>query len=206
LLLIGVNIESAVLKSKRSAVLDSSENVAAPEAIEPVDTDEVVLPEFQEYETIVQRPIFMEGRRPGAVGGETTATAAQNTPLTVKLMGVAFTPKDKTALFVDAKGKYKRLKKNGSIEGWTLIDFAFDRVTLQQGDEQRVLMLLKPKPKTAPVQATPGQPQQAPQQQQQPVPANPVASPSPPVDDTGEETEVIEEEETADEDAENAEQ
>ncbi|HYE36183.1 hypothetical protein [Methylocaldum sp.] len=194
LLLIGVAIESAVLEDKRSIAPVSSEKASNSEATETVDAEDVELPDIQEYEAIVQRPLFMEGRRPGAEGGETTATTAQDTPLTVKLMGVAFSPSDKTALFVDAKGKYKRLKKNGSIDGWTLVDFGQDRVTLQQGDEQRELMLLKPKPKTAP-----GQPQQTPQQPA--PPPRPVTPPPPPVEEISEEAEVIEEEETVDEEA-----
>jgi len=189
LLLVGVIVESAVLKSKRStAAAASLEKAASPEATESVDAEDFDLPDVQEYETIVERPLFLEGRRPGVEAEGTTATATPDTPLTIKLMGVAFTPTDKTALFVDAKGKYKRLKKNGSIEGWTLVDFAPDKVTLQRDDEQRELMLLKPKPK-----ATPGQPQQTPQQ---PSPQKPAMRPPPPppVEETGEENEVIEEE------------
>lgn len=204
-LLIGVAVESAVLKNKRSIAATPSEKAASQEATEPVDAEDFELPDIQEYETIVERPLFMEGRRPGAEGGETTATATPDMPLTVKLMGIAFTPTDKTALLVDAKGKYKRLKKNGSIEGWTLVEFAPDKVTLQRDDEQRELMLLKPKPKTAPAQATPGQPQQIPQQQ--PAPPKPVTRqpPPPPVEETEEEPEVVEEEETAEEEAEGVE-
>jgi hypothetical protein len=205
LLLAGVVIESALLKSKRSTVAASSEKVASSEATEPVDAEDFELPDIQEYETIVERPLFMEGRRPGAEAGETTAGEASDMPLTVKLMGVAFTPTDKTALFVDAKGKYKRLKKNGTIEGWTLVDFAPDKVTLQRDDEQRELMLLKPKPKTLPGQTAPGQPHQ--QVPQQPQPPRPVSRPPPPpVEETEEENEVVEEEETVEEETEDAEQ
>jgi len=201
LLLVGVAIESAVLKSKRSAAAAASaEKAANPEAAAPVDAEDFELPDIQEYETIVERPLFMEGRRPGAEAGETTAAAVPDTPLTVKLMGVAFTPTDKTALFVDAKGKYKRLKKNGSIEGWTLVDFAPDKVTLQRGDEQKELPLIKPKPKTATGQGTLGQPQQPPPFQK-PAPQPP---PEPPEEETSDENEVVEEEETAEEETEDA--
>lgn len=207
LLLIGVAIESAVLKNKRSTVAASSEKAASPqsaESAESVDTEDFELPEIQEYETIVERPLFMESRRPGAEVGETTAAAAPNTPLTVKLMGVAFTPNDKTALLVDAKGKYKRLKKNGTIDGWTLVEFAPDKVTLQRDDEQRDLMLLKPKPKTARAQPTPAQAQQAPRQQ--PPPKPPVRqSPPPPVEEPEEEPEIVEEEEVVEDEAEDME-
>lgn len=207
LLFVGLAIESALLKSERMTAAAASEKAAVPEATQAVDSEDFELPDVQEYETIVERPLFMEGRRPGVEVNSITAAAAPDTPLTVKLVGVAFTPTDKTALLVDAKGKYKRLKKNGLIEGWTLIEFAPDKVTLQRDDEQRELMLLKPKPKTQPAQATPNQPQQVPppQQQQQPPPA-PARRP-PPVEEPEEEAEeIIEEEETAEEEADNVEQ
>ncbi|CAI8835004.1 type II secretion system protein N [Methylocaldum szegediense] len=206
LLFVAVAIESALLKRERLTVAATSEKAVAPETPEVVESEDFELPDIQDYETIVERPLFMEGRRPGVEVDNTTAAAAPDTPLTVKLVGVAFTPTDKTALLVDAKGKYKRLKKNGAIDGWTLIEFAPDRVTLQRGDEQRELMLLKPKPKTLPAQATSGQPHQAPPpQQQKPAPV-PVRRP-PPVEEPEEETEeIIEEEETAEEGADDVEQ
>ncbi|BBA36504.1 hypothetical protein sS8_4574 [Methylocaldum marinum] len=200
LLLIGVAVESAILKNKRSTVAASSEKAANPQSAEPVETEDFELPEIQEYETIVERPLFMASRRPGVEVGEATTTAAPDTPLNVKLMGVAFTPNDKTALVVDAKGKYKRLKKNGTIDGWTLVEFAPDRVTLQRDAEQRELMLLKPKPKTAPAQATHTPPHQAPRRQ--PPPKPPVRqSPPPPEEEPEEEPEIVEEEEAVEDEA-----
>jgi hypothetical protein len=206
LLFVAVAIESALLKSERLTTAAASEKAATPEAPPAVESEDFELPDIQGYETIVERPLFMEGRRPGTEVDDTNTAAAPDSPLTVKLVGVAFTPTDKTALLVDAKGKYKRLKKNGSVDGWTLIEFAPDRITLQRGNEQRELMLLKPKPKTLPARATPGQPQQVPPPQRQQPPPAPVRR-LPPVEEPEEEAEeIIEEEETAEEEADNVDQ
>ena len=107
------------------------------------------LPDLEEYSEMINRPLFVEARRPPEVGEASTQEKMLQTPLTLKLMGVVFTPKDKTALLVDAKGKYKRARKNTVVDGWKLVEIEQDKVTLAQGEEQQELKLLKPKPKTA---------------------------------------------------------
>jgi len=106
------------------------------------------LPAIDEYSEMTSRPLFVEGRRPPDTDEASTATTVVQTPLTLKLMGVVVTPKDKTALLVDPKGKYKRARKNAVIDGWKLVEIDADKVILTQGDEQQELKLLKPKPKT----------------------------------------------------------
>ena len=90
--------------------------------------------------------------------GTVTSTPVPSSPLTLKLMGVVFTPKQHTALLVDAKGKYKRVRKNEALDGWTLVNLEPGKVTMQQGEEQKELMLLKPKPKALNAPNAPPQP------------------------------------------------
>lgn len=114
------------------------------------------LPDLESFAATVERPLFAENRRPPAEEELEAASNAVSTPLTLKLMGVIFTPRQHSVLMQDAKGKYKRMRRNDTLDGWTLVTIAGDRVTLQQGSEQKELMLLKPRPKP-PVagQATP---------------------------------------------------
>ncbi len=105
------------------------------------------LPDPDAYSTIVERPLFAENRLPPAEEELEAATPVVSTPLTLKLMGVIFTPRQRIALLQDAKGRYRRLRHNDSLDGWTLIALSGDRVTLQQGSEQKELILLKPRPK-----------------------------------------------------------
>lgn len=106
------------------------------------------LPAIDEYSAMVDRPLFVEGRRPPEADEASAQASAMQTPLTLKLMGVVFTPKEKLALLVDPKGKYKRARKNSVVDGWKLVEVDQDKVVLIQGEEQKELRLLKPKPKT----------------------------------------------------------
>ncbi|MDD5034549.1 MAG: hypothetical protein PHE55_07295 [Methylococcaceae bacterium] len=109
------------------------------------------LPGQDEYTALVERPLFMEGRRPATdEGSASESVSVEKTPLTVKLMGVIFTPQDKLGLFLDAQGKYKRAHKNGVIGGWKVAEIQPDKVIMEQGDAKEELKLLKPKPKTTP--------------------------------------------------------
>lgn len=105
------------------------------------------LPELEEFTATVERPLFAENRSPPAEDELEASAPAASTPLTLKLMGVIFTPRQQTVLMQDAKGKYKRMRRNDTLDGWTLAGIAGDRVTLRQGSEQKELMLLKPRPK-----------------------------------------------------------
>jgi len=106
-------------------------------------------PDIEEYSQMTERPLFIEGRHPPEGEEAPVESNIAHSPLTLKLMGVVVTPRDKTALLVDARGKYKRARKNTVVDGWKLVDIGQDKVTLAQGDEQTELKLLKPKPKTA---------------------------------------------------------
>jgi hypothetical protein len=115
------------------------------------------LPAVQQYGETVARPLFMENRRPSETGDEKTEEAGEEkTPLTLKLMGIALGPKEKFGLFLDAKGKYKSVAKNGKIDGWKLAEIEADKVIMEQGGERQPLPLLKPKPKPAAPPKPPG--------------------------------------------------
>lgn len=111
--------------------------------LEPFD-----FPEISEFDELVQRPLFIEGRRPPQESaGEESSIVKPRTPLHAKLMGVIFSPRGVTALLVDAKGKYQRVKKGGIIDDWTLVELHGDRAILEQDGERQELLLLKKRPK-----------------------------------------------------------
>lgn len=138
----------------QSAQQDMRQRLAAPVQAKPPapleSGGEFELPAVQQYGETVARPLFMENRRPSEAGDEKTEEpGVEKTPLTVKLAGVAMGPKEKFALFLDAKGKYKSVPKNGKIEGWKVAEIAGDKVVMEQDGERQSLPLLKPKPKPA---------------------------------------------------------
>lgn len=184
---------AGVSRLYRSNAAPLSVRTPGPEESEPEDGQDFELPGLDDYEQMIQRPLFMETRRPGEAVAEQPPPPPPQTPLNLKLMGVVATPKGKLALLADAKGKYKRLKKNDTLDGWTLVELGSDRVTMQQGDERKDLPLLKVKPKPPPgalgQPGQPGQPRQVPN-----APARP--PPQPPPADTGEIEQEFPEDET----------
>lgn len=107
------------------------------------------LPPLTSFQETVQRPLFMDNRRPGQEVTEAPPPPVPVTPMTLKLMGVILRPGGKIALLADAKGKYKRLKLKEMYDGWTLVEFGSDRVTMEQAGKKEQLTLLKKSPKFA---------------------------------------------------------
>ena len=142
------------------------------------------LPGLEDYTATIERPLFREGRRPAAPDtNEPESAPVEKKPLAVKLMGVVFAPKGIVGLFVDAQGKYKRLRINDSIGGWKVVGIEHDKAVMEQDGVKEDLKLFKPKQKKSagqpklgggqpvPGQFVPGQPmpgQPMPGQQQMP--------------------------------------
>jgi type II secretory pathway component PulC len=106
-------------------------------------------PPLESFDEMTNRPLFLQGRRPPVEDEQEEVAEAPEpkTPLNAKLMGVVLTPSGKTALFVDAQGKYKRARKGTAVDGWKVVEIKEDRVTLEQAGEKKDVMLIKPKPK-----------------------------------------------------------
>ncbi len=122
---------------------------------------------------MVDRPLFIEGRKPLA---EVDLTAkAQNVETSQiedwVLNGVYNKDKSQFALFAkknEAK-KYQKISVGQQISGWLLKEIQPDRVILEQAGQQKSLMLRKPRPEGK----TPGRAKPA-----APVPVAPPAQPN----------------------------
>lgn len=119
---------------------------------EAIGGHEFTLAPKQSFSDFVERPLMIEGRRPLPEEPEAPLAVAQVNlgELNVKLMGIVVAPDKKTAVFIDGKGAYQRLGKDGIIDGWELEGMKSDRVVLVQGGERREVRVWKPKPKTPP--------------------------------------------------------
>ncbi len=142
------------------------------------------LPPVEEFSAFVDRPLFVEGRKPPVEGEQQVQApkAEDLAPLELSLMGVMFGPHGKMAILAEASGKNRRVKLDGTIDGWRLIELHPDRVTLQRGEERRDLPLMKPRPKMpAPAPGQPGAPPMG--RRGQPIPQQrPPAPPQPAVE------------------------
>lgn len=148
------------------------------------------------YVELVTRPLFISGRRPVAEPNpnETKPAVVANQAFNWALNGVYTRKNELYALFSRTSGKvskdnFRKVNKDGDIDGWKLTEIEKDKVTLSLGDQKKELPLRKPKPKTpgltgdnsavTPQQTIPGQPPQPlVPGQQQPIP-NPEQIPVP---------------------------
>lgn len=158
---------------------DASPVQAEPEAV-------FALPPVDDFSAFVDRPLFLEGRKPVVETEQAQETVQEDkTPLDLSLMGVMLSHQGQIAILAEASGKNRRVKVGGTIAGWRLVELKPDRVTMQRGEERRELPLMKPKPKGpgsagAPAQPVPpgaarpgrGQQHAAPPPQPEPEPAD----------------------------------
>jgi hypothetical protein len=135
------------LRERKSEIARPVESEVSFEKISEVDFE---LPVIDSYTDLVERPLFVEGRRPLEESADDALQQTdkyQGEKLRAKLMGIYSGSDGMTALILDAEGKYVRVKKQDSVNGWQVEALFPDRVTLKQGGETQELKLHKPKPK-----------------------------------------------------------
>lgn len=111
------------------------------------------LPKLSEanFGVIVERPLFIEGRKPLPEAPEENAAAADTGQLDDwALIGIYNKNKNRdkhVALFRNQKEtkKFLKLYEEQTISGWQLIEIKSDRVVLQMGGQQKSVMLRKPR-------------------------------------------------------------
>lgn len=101
----------------------------------------------EDYEAIINAPLFIEGRKPIA----SIASSAQGdngSALSFKLTGVILTPKYLLALLIDDKNLSHRVKEGDDIQGWKVVFVQKDKISLSKSDQSKELLLVDKKPNT----------------------------------------------------------
>ncbi len=98
---------------------------------------------LEEYDAMVERPLFSPDRRPAPV--EVVAEAAQPSLIDkLVLTGIVTGPDKKLAIFVNgADQKELRIAEGGAFEGWRLADFTESGVSFSREGTTRELPLYK---------------------------------------------------------------
>ena len=107
-------------------------------------SDEFKLPPLDTYETVGERPLFVDGRRPPSGEPEDeVAPVVENAPAPkLTLMGVFMTPQGATALVRNEVTKEVLRRRPGEdIDGWQVAAIEADRLVVSQGAKQEVLPL-----------------------------------------------------------------
>jgi hypothetical protein len=134
-------------------VLTSSTVAESKNSHDEMPTVELTRQSEQSYADLVTRPLFIKGRRPV---DEPTAEEEQAQAKAVavvfdwELSGVYTTTKGLSALFSRSKSKvakdnHRRISMGADLDGWKLAEIRTDRVILKQGNQQKELLLRKPK-------------------------------------------------------------
>ena len=105
----------------------------------------------ESYQDLVAKPLFIKGRKPVAEP-KPEEEQASNVSKTFdwQLNGVYSTKNGLSALFSRSttkvpKDNYRRIRAGADLDGWKLTEVHKDRAILMQGDQQKELLLRKPK-------------------------------------------------------------
>ena len=107
----------------------------------------------ESYADLVTRPLFIKGRKPvDEPSPEEEQTIAVANNFDWELNGVYSTKKGLSALFSRSKSKvpkdnYRKISTGADLDGWKLTEIHKDKAILKQGNQQKELLLRKPKSK-----------------------------------------------------------
>ena len=149
-----------IIMERSAEKLRAKLNAPADSALEPerLSADDFLMKPKQAYSQQVERPLFVQGRRPipdQPVDDDTPFVAPVKLgKLNVKLMGVIDVPSGRKALIYDIKNRtYLSLKEGEAVDGWRLTALSPGKAVLRQGMTTEEILLRKPKPKNLPRRA-----------------------------------------------------
>ena len=202
-LIVGIAASGAlVLAWRHPPRLPTPTAVQAPEAVNAPPLQPFKPLPLSRYAEIVERPVFIEARRPeqdDVAAPPAPPPPAPDQPL--RLIGVVLLPNSAAALLrpeepdaaapplkrprgaapvpKEARIKVLRVPKGGMIDGWRLETVQADKVVLRKDQEVRELALIRPKtpPRSAPPVRENPQPNGAPPVPPPSVPPAPEAAP-----------------------------
>ncbi len=129
----------------------------------------------ESYADLIARPLFIKGRKPvDEPSPEEIQNMAVANIFDWQVNGIYTTKKGLSALFSRSKSKvakdnHRRVLIGGDLDGWRLAEIHADKVILNQGNEQKELLLRKPKLKD--LSKKPNQPNTTQPEDSQPQPA-----------------------------------
>lgn len=100
---------------------------------------EFILPPIARHTEIVNRPLFVPGRRNAPPPEEQTVGNLDN----LTLIGTILMPNLRGAMFHDKEGRTYRIKEGQSVQGWRLAEVQPESVFLTNGRQRTQLLLRK---------------------------------------------------------------
>ena len=134
--------------------LNKIEAIRSDDPMLEINAQETLLEHFKiaamdRYRDIVERPLFLESRKPpvlDAPAAPIKAPVQEEDDKTFTLIGVMVTTETTTALLqVNETGKIVRLRPGEKVENWQLKSVDADFVTLRKGQKNKKLPLVRNK-------------------------------------------------------------
>lgn len=174
----GILLVEWMVGDASSAELEAKLNqqIQAEYQAEPLPTLSLSRQTVDSYNVIEERPLFIEGRKPLPPVAAETSDKSDGQLDDWLLIGIYNKDHRMMALFRkqnEAK-TFLKLNEKQTISGWQLMQIQSDRVILQQGGQEKSIMLRKPRPQVP-------HPRGAARRPPPPAPARPVEPNVPPV-------------------------
>lgn len=116
---------------------------------EPLPVLDLTKQASESYNAIVEKPLFIEGRKPIVEQAADSPASAENGQLEDWLLIGVFNKGERNLALFRRQNEAKsflKIAEGQSISGWQLQQVQADRVLLQQGAQQKAIMLRKPRP------------------------------------------------------------
>lgn len=140
--------------------LDATRSTQTAQVSDEMPSIALTLQPEESYVDLVTRPLFINGRRPvdKPSSDQMQAINAASIAFDWQLNGVYTIKNELSALFSRsaskmAKDNYRKIIVGADLDGWRLIEIHQNKVLLKQGEQQKELLLRKPKLKEAPKKA-----------------------------------------------------
>lgn len=118
---------------------------ASPGVVAEVDFGTYVAPPIEDYDEVLVRPLFVEGRTPPEASAQVDERAVPDLEGLAKfwrLEGLVLTPETRVALVRSKRDrKLLRLSEGDAFEGWEVVEFATERILLKKGEKAEELEL-----------------------------------------------------------------
>lgn len=168
-------VEWLYAEQSRKQILTTSIPTEKKVANDEMPNIELTRQSEESYADLVARPLFIKGRKPvDEPSPEEIQNMAVANVFDWQVNGIYTTKKGLSALFSRSKSKiakdnHRRVLIGGDLDGWRLAEIQSDKVILNQGNEQKELLLRKPKLKD--LSKKPNQPNVTQPEDSQPPPA-----------------------------------
>jgi len=152
ILIVVITLEQYYAAYRKEQLLSS---ISSP--VKPTEVDQMPVinlnsqPEIS-YADVVNRPLFIEGRKPVAEVDQVQIPVQVPTTdiVDLQLNGIYTTPKGLMALILRKAAKtpadkYAKVIAGGNLDGWKVTEVHPDKIILMQGSTQKDLLLYKPK-------------------------------------------------------------